>query len=388
MISQSPNPGIKYEYRVPLPEYLGGNPTGLGPPTSGLKPPSGGLGLQTGGVRPNIGGSGLGHGATNPNPGQLTPFQPLPQGNPNVNPRNPNFRIRNPNIGGVNPNVPVLFPYGTGNTGGNIRPINPVLTPVGGMGEVNYNTSGVPFPPLGSQGSVGIDPAGSPSRNPPFPGVSLDPSTSTGSRNPSGIPGVPPHGQPITPLGSSSTKTTGTLPLPWTPTYGSQEGGRGVPLGTPFVPGQQYPRVPGGGTPVQRYPGQVRPDGTGLEGSSHDSGGTRDTGFPPEFPKNSVPLRPIPIPRPGTPGGRRPPGDVSGHHRRPLPGETTSSTPADTHRTRHQHGSKLGQGEAKCILLQVSRMSLGCQQYLPTALLLFRLTEHAKHLFIMKIKHL
>ncbi|XP_071535997.1 uncharacterized protein [Panulirus ornatus] len=354
LISQSPNHGVKYEYRVPLPEYLGGNTGGLGPPSSGLKPPTGGLGLQTGGVRPNIGGSGIGHGVANPNPGQLTPFQPLPQGNPNMNPRNPNFRIRNPNIGGVNPNVPGLFPYGTGGTGGSLGPITPVLTPVTTGGNVGFNTSGVSFPPIST---VGADPAGSPRRNPPFPGIPLDPSTSTGSRS-SGIPGVPPHGQPITPLGST-TKTTGTLPLPWTPTYGSQEGGgRGVPLGTPFVPGQQYPRTSGGGggggTPVQRYPGQVRPDGTGHDGSSHDSGGgsmgltpSRDTGLLPEFPKNSVPLRTIPIPQPGTPRGRRPPADVPSHHRYPITGETISTTPADTHRTRHQHGSKLGQGRRK-----------------------------------------
>ncbi|KAG7157127.1 Thrombospondin type-1 domain-containing protein 4-like 2 [Homarus americanus] len=325
--------------------YLGGAPS------SGLTPPSGGLGTPSGGLRPNMGG------------GQLTPFQPLPQGNPNIGSRNPNFGIRNPGSVGVNPGGQSLYPYGTGNTGipgGTFGPINPVLTPVavgGEGGQVSFNSSGVLFSPINPQGSVGTSPSGSSRNNSPFLGVPLDPSTNVGSRGPAGIPGVPPHSQPITPLGST-TKTTGSLPLPWSPTYGLQDGGRGVPLGTPFLPGQQYPRAPGGGSVPsgvgQRYPGQGRSDGGGLDGGTHDREGasgvapSRDIGFPPEFPKNSVPLRPIAIPRPGSPGGRRPPtGGVSGHHRRPPHEATTPATPTETHRTRHQHGAKLGQGRRK-----------------------------------------
>nr|XP_053635617.1 uncharacterized protein LOC128690888 isoform X1 [Cherax quadricarinatus]XP_053635618.1 uncharacterized protein LOC128690888 isoform X1 [Cherax quadricarinatus]XP_053635619.1 uncharacterized protein LOC128690888 isoform X1 [Cherax quadricarinatus] len=324
LISQSPNPGIKYEYRVPLPEYL------TGPSSGGLNPPSGALGSPSGGLRPNM-------------EGQLTPFQPLPQGNPSIASRKTNFGIRIPNAGGVNPGVHGLYPYSTGNTGlpgGNFGP-------VGGGGQSSFNSSGIPFTPINSQSSVvGTNPTGFKRKRPPFLGTQLDPTTNIGSRVPSGIPGIPSHNQPITPLGSA-TKTSGTVPIPWSPTYSLQEGGRGVSLGTPFLPGQQYPS---GGFPAQRYPGQVRTDGDTDE-VSHDASSLtppRESGFLPEFPKNSLPLRPVAIPRPGTPEGSRVlPSIVPGHHRRPSPGATTSPTLTVTHKTRHQHGSQLGPGRRK-----------------------------------------
>lgn len=95
-------------------------------------------------------------------------------------------------------------------------------------------------------------------------------------------------------------------------------------MGTPF----QFPGSPGGsgvttgsGFPGPRLPVPSRPDGGSLE-----TAGAPRTGFPPEFPKNSVPLRPVAVARPGSPGARRPP--------------TADGAASNTHRTRHQHGTK------------------------------------------------
>ncbi|XP_047474105.1 uncharacterized protein LOC125028674 [Penaeus chinensis] len=337
LISQSPNPGIKYEYRVPLSEYLGGGTGGLTPSSGGLVPNMGGkVGPATTGIG-STQGRGLGLGGGNVPPGQVTPFQ----GTPNVGGTG---GIRTPAGGGaVKPNlvprVPGLLPYGPSNpniANGGILPLTPVIAPInpGGAHGTFTPSGGVPFKPLSPQGGVGRAGAGTPPRNPAYVGSqprlpTLDSSGGAAPRGTlPGIAGVPSRGQPLTPIGTPN-QGSGSLPLPWNPSYTSQDGGRGLPLGTPY----QFPGTTGGsgvttgsGFPGQRLPVPSRADGGGLE----------TPGFPPEFPKNSVPLRPVAVARPGSPGARRPP-TVDGD---------ASSAASNTHRTRHHHGTK-GNGRRK-----------------------------------------
>lgn len=332
LISQSPNPGIKYEYRVPLSEYLGGGTGGRTPSSGGLVPNMGGkVGPASTGVG-STQGRGLAIGGGNIPPGQVTPFQ----GNPSVGGAG---GIRTPAGGGaVKPNlvprVPGLLPYGPSNpniANGGILPLTPVIAPINpGGAHGTFTPSGsVPFKPLSPQGGVGRTGAGTPPINPAYVGSqprlpTLDSSGGAASRGTiPGIAGVPSRGQPLTPIGTPG-QGSGNLPLPWNPPYTSQDGGRGLPLGTPF----QFPGSPGGsgvttgsGFPGPRLPVPSRPDGGSLE-----TVGAPRTGFPPEFPKNSVPLRPVAVARPGSPGARRPP--------------TADGAASNTHRTRHQHGTK------------------------------------------------
>ncbi|KAK3859060.1 hypothetical protein Pcinc_034783 [Petrolisthes cinctipes] len=318
VISQSPNPGIKYEYRVPLPEYLGNNQPGVSLPSSGLLPATGDLGSSFGGVIPNIGGTGsstVGHsrGSGRPAGGHSTPFQPIPPRHTNVGTRNPSFDLRNPSTSRVSTGGSGLYP--------NLLPLTPVLQPVSIAGQTTtFNSSATSSSSsLNSQGSVGTNLSGPSRRNPSFTRIPLLPAPDHGSHSTLGVPRVPPHSSATTSLvnpGSTSHS------LPWNPKYPSQDKSQnGVPsLGTHLLTGQQqYPGVSGMAT---------TPTGTGFQDSSYVGQG-RTTGE-----TSNSPAADSRRPSSTTPGH-----SSQHHHHHSLPKPTTSSDNT-AHRTRHQHGSE------------------------------------------------
>ena len=307
LISQSPNPGIEYEYRVPLPEY-GGNPSGVGVP-SASRP---GLGAR--------GVAGVPGSSVVPSPGQRIPFQ----GSPNLSSRSPSYGTRNPGQGGA------VFHFGSGNggrPGDTFMPLTPVLQPVVGIGSSSgFNSSNVSLYPINPQGSLGASPAGTPRRWPPYLGVAQGSSVDTGSRSTARLPGGIPRGQPITPL---STSRTGSLPRPWSPGLSTPERSRSSQLpGSPYVPGQSYPRGPGGNTVsfggvAKGDPGREREVIVSAENSGRD-GRLRPALTTSRDSELSV-------------GGRQTIIKAATHHRG-QPSKATTATPSPTHRTRHRHG--------------------------------------------------
>ncbi|XP_066943265.1 ADAMTS-like protein 2 [Macrobrachium rosenbergii] len=362
LISQSPNPGIKYEYRLPVQDFQGGNPA--------LSSPSGGL-------LPNVGSiSGtLGHSPST-----------FPQGSSSIGSINPNLSVRNPTTSGSSSTsifplvgsqalIPGRGAYGPNNpniVAGSLGPLNPGITPSGGInrgrGLGGFNPGSVPVQRGSAQSGTGISPAtGSQGINPTFtvaqPRTPVKPSDALGTRGSSGIPGVLPHLQPITPLGTSQGSSS--LPIPWNPSYSPKDGSP-LPGGNPYLPGQGFPRVPSPGSlpPGVRVPGSgltgqqtdvSRPtitggSTTGVQGFIPPQDGAKVSGIPPEFPQNSIPLRPVAIPIQPNLGSRRPPSNIPSHSRRPHSEEKGLPNPetfAGTHRTRHQHGGKRRQGHRK-----------------------------------------
>ena len=307
MISQSPNPGIEYEYRVPLPEY-GGNPSAVGLP--GVARP--GLGNRpVPGVPavPGVSGlPGLPASSVVPSQGQRRPFQT----SPSLSSRTPSYGTRNPGQGSV-------FPFGSGSGGrptDTFMPLTPVLQPVVGPSS-GFNSSSVSIYPANPHSSLATSPAGTPIRWPPYIGVPQGSSVDATSRNQGRIPGVIPRGQPITPLTPSRT---GPLPRPWRPGFSSPERGRASPVpGSPFLQGHSFPRGTAGNTVSSTGVGKGLPGREKVIVSSENSG--RDG-------------RLLTASRDG---GRQTLYKATNHHRVQL-GKGTTAAPVSTHRTRHRHG--------------------------------------------------
>ncbi|XP_068230780.1 ADAMTS-like protein 2 [Palaemon carinicauda] len=375
LISQSPNPGIKYEYRFPVQDFQGSNPA---------------LGPQTGGLLPNMGSiSGtLGHSPST-----------FPQGSSSVSSINPNLGARSPTspgssstsifpLVGSQPLIPGRVPFGPNNpniVAGSFGPLNPGITPGSGInrgrGFGGFNPDSVPVQRGSAQSGIGIKPAtGSSGLNPTFtvaqPRTPVKPSGGLSTIGSPGITGVVPHIQPITPLGTSQGASS--LPIPWNPSYSPKEGSP-LPGGNPYLPSQGLPRVPSPGS----LPLGVRVSGSGLTGQPTDvtrpiitgrgttgvqgflpsSDGATVGGIPPEFPQNSIPLRPVAIPITPNTGSRRPPSNIPSQPRRPHTDEKglpNAETVASIHRIRHQHGGKRRQGHRK-----VSRTSAESSQETP-----------------------
>lgn len=315
LISQSPNQGIKYEYREPLPEYAGGNPTGLGP---------------GGGSRAGLAGRGVPAAGVVPNPGQRRPVQ-----------SSPGLTSRNPNYGILTPSHGTGFHFGANGGGGNagrpgdtFMPLRPVLQPVIGVGtSSNFNSSSMSLYPINPHDPLASNPPGTPRRRLPYLGVPQGSPLDVGSIGSARHPGVVPHGHPITPQGTSQT---GPLPRHWKPDLGTQDRSRAPTLpGSPFLPGQPFPRssgsriIPSGGV-SRGFPGHER--GKGVV--SVEKGG-RDGILQP----NQTPSRDGRF----TVGLRQPLFKATNHHEQPV--KTTPAPPPPTHRTRHHHGTQGNQGE-------------------------------------------
>lgn len=309
LISQSPNPGIEYEYRVPLPEYGGGNPSGVGLP-SGSRP-----GLGSRGV-PGVPG-----GRVVSNPAQRRPFQ----GSPNLSSRSPSYGTRNPSQGAV-------FHFGPGTagrpSGDTFMPLTPVLQPVVGVGSSSgFNSSNPTLYPINPQAGLGASPAGTPRRWTPYLGVPQGSSVDSGSRTTARLPGVIPRGQPTASLGTSRT---GSLPRPWSPGFSSPERGRASALpGSPFLQGQPFPRGPGGNTAssggvAKGFPGRERGEVVVSAENSGRNGRLRPALTPSRDSELSV-------------GGRQTLFKATDHHRGQA-GKATTAAPPSIHRTRHRHG--------------------------------------------------
>lgn len=320
LISQSPNQGIEYEYRVPLPEYAGGNPTGLG--------------LPGGGSRPGLGGRSVPAGSVVPSPGQRRPIQ----SSPGLTPRNPSYGIHTPAQGST-------FHFGSsgggsaGRPGDTFMPLRPVLQPVIGVGASSgFNSSSSSLYPINPHDPLAGRPAGTPRRRLPYLGVPQGSSLDVGSRATARLPGTVPLGHPITPQG---TAQTGSLPRPWKPSLTSQDRGRAPTLpGSPFLPGQPYPRGSGSrilpsGSVGRGFPGHERGEGA----VSAESGG-RDGLLRP----NQTPSRDGSF----SVGARQPLFKATSRHDQTA--KTTTTPPAPTHRTRHHHGTQGTQGESRRVL--------------------------------------
>lgn len=317
LISQSPNPGIEYEYRVPLPEYGAGKP-----PTVGL--PSG--------SRPGLGGrvvAGVPGSRVVSSPGQRRPFQ----GSPNLASRTPSYGTRNPGQG-------TAFRFGPGTAGrpgDTFMPLTPVLQPVIGVGSSSgFNSSNVSLYPRNPQTGLGANPADTPRRWTPYLGVSQGSSIDAGSRTTGRLPAVIPRGQPTTSLGTSRT---GSLPRPWSPGLNPSERGRASTLpGSPFLQPQPFPRGSGGsaassGGVGKGFPGRKRGEVIVSAENNGRNGRPRPALTPSRDSELSV-------------GGRQTLFKATNHHRG-QGGKVTTGTPLSTHRTRHGHGVQGTQSRRK-----------------------------------------
>ncbi|KAG0716300.1 Thrombospondin type-1 domain-containing protein 4 [Chionoecetes opilio] len=312
LISQSPNPGIEYEYRIPLPDYGSGNPSGAGL-SSGSR-----AGLRGRGV-PSVPVGSIGH-----NTGLRRPFQgstSLSSGSPNYGTRNPGQRA-----------VIRLGPGTAGLPSDSFMPLTPVLQPMVGVGpSPGFNSSNVPLYPIKTQRGMSVSPAGTPRRWPPYLGVPQGPLVDTGSRTTARLPGVIPRGQPITPL---STLRKGPLPRPWSPGFNPQGTGRGSAiLGSPFQQGQPFSRSSGSSTASSggvgsRFPGREEVVVSTEHGGRN--GRLRPALTPTRDSELSV-------------GGRQTLYKATNHQG----GQSNKATTPASHRTRHQHGFQETQSRGK-----------------------------------------
>ncbi|XP_076060824.1 uncharacterized protein LOC143036854 [Oratosquilla oratoria] len=307
LIAQSPNPGIKYEFRVPLPELLGVQPGAAHSPNFALPGQGSSFRQPPPPSAPASGAAGV--GLTGTGVGVHTPTSPLgtagqsrsvgsafsPQ-NPGVRPES-TFSNTGFSFGSRNPSITGTVPVG-GIPSGSIRP-----------GSLNPRQGVLPLIP------------NTPSRGSLTPG--------RGTLNPS-----PGQTDPLLSWGSfrspTSGRTTGGQQQQQTPS----DTGRGVYSLYPIAPNvqsgletpRQQPRLPN--LPVSRqgiqgsifvppgssgfglsgrdrggggvlFPGTTSGGSTGLRDNSSASSSSSSSGsrpqVPPEFPANSVPLRPIPI---------------------------------------------------------------------------------------------
>lgn len=301
---------------MPLPEYAGGNPTGLG--------------LPGGGSRPGLGSRGVPAGSVVPSPSQHRPIQ----NSPGLTIRNPSYSLHTPGQGSA-------FHFGGGGRPGDtFMPLRPVLQPViGGGASSSFNSSSTSLYPINPHDPLSARPAANPRRRLPHLGVAQGSSLDLGNRATARLPGTVPLGHPITPQG---TAQTGSLPRPWKPSLSSHDRGRAPTLpGSPFLPGQPYPRGSGGrvipsGGMGRGFPGHERGEGS----VSAESGG-RDGLLRP----NQTPARDGRI----SVGARQPLFKATSRHDQPSK-TTTTAPPAPTHRTRHHHGTRGTQGESRRVL--------------------------------------